>query len=867
MLVKGNTTLENLAKKKGVSVKLYKFLKSYSVETFDEAILLKDCVVFSEPLLKELNKISSDIERNVYILKEGIIAHIFDKGIISKRLYNCFQVLGFTTIHQLLAYINTHGGKSEILLKQKNFGKMCLDEVDDIIAFLKFYNCNINEFDNGFESGQSEKKNEYIITISTEINKLLELELISLRLFNCLYYTMGFHTIGDIIKYIDETGSINDFLYIRNFGKKCLFELQKLLSKIKDEFSPSSSINSRVSKSRMDTFSINYNELIKNDIYFSHIKQYYETNKSKLSTSTINIIDKNFESMLDVVKLYFVGLDTSSSLSHRNKTNEELNLFIHNLYNYISSFFCKNNEEIELLMLKFTYPFLSESELKFVLDFRNRMLYHPMFFILFHYLTKSNSRFENVLCRFYGIGRRSESLKDISISLNISTERCRQFLREKELSENSFIVSPDIWKEYGFLNDILLYNIFDYKKIAETEGLDQLSMTAFVGLCSLIRNIKAFSIFNKTYYLSNDLYKSFDIKNSIKDIKATLTKKCTEDVSLPISIFIDSYWLNEPTFEKSKVEDIIKYILKENYGVKIGEDNTLYIQRNTLDRSGEIYKIIEEYGKPMHIKLIRETLISCYPELSDITIEQVRTDALKHPHIKPLGKLSTYAIDKWNLYTGTIRDLLYEILSNEKEPMHINDLYDKVTFIYPNTNIKSITTSMFSDELQRFVRFVGSFYGIANKIYDQKFIVWDADAYSRKTFEERIKELENFLKSHHHLPRYNDDNDDEAALCRWFNRVKVNDATITEEQQKRLSDLLERNSDYLVTATEYSFYRYCEEFKAFVEDNMEFPTLETDSAKYGWFYKHKKNYTDYEDKRKVYFEDLIEFLYTYGFEV
>ena len=48
---------------------------------------------------------------------------------------------------------------------------------------------------------------------------------------------------------------------------------------------------------------------------------------------------------------------------------------------------------------------------------------------------------------------------------------------------------------------------------------------------------------------------------------------------------------------------------------------------------------------------------------------------------------------------------------------------------------------------------------------------------------------------------------------------------------------------------------------------MEFPTLETDSAKYGWFNKNMKIYKEFEDRRKAYFEDLIEFLYTYGFEV
>ena len=71
-----------------------------------------------------------------------------------------------------------------------------------------------------------------------------------------------------------------------------------------------------------------------------------------------------------------------------------------------------------------------------------------------------------------------------------------------------------------------------------------------------------------------------------------------------------------------------------------------------------------------------------------MTIEQTRSYAYKHPHIVSLGKSSTYAIDKWELYTGTIRDLLYDILLNEKEPMTAEELYNEVALIYPNTNIK-----------------------------------------------------------------------------------------------------------------------------------------------------------------------------------
>ena len=864
-------TLDYLVRKQVVSKKLFNFLDSYSVRTLEESMNLKEWVVFPEKLLEELNRIKNNIDADIATLRDGVIANIYKQNLISKRLYNCFRAFGFKKIHHLFYYISKNGGKSTILLEKKNFGRGCLEEVDEIISFLEYHNCSINEFIEELE--YANKANP--ITFSTKIIDLHKLGIISVRLFNCLYNNLEFSTIGDILDYINTTGSINNFLNTRNFGNKSLVELQDLLRQVENSSEEDLKCDTEndQEESPTDEFILQYNELIKNNIYKSSIEHYYETSKAKLPARAIHVLEENFNSILEVACLYFEGLDIGKLKNCGKKTYGDLNPFITNLYEYISSLFTEDSREAEITLLGNTYPFLSESEVGFVLNYKTKTSHLPMFFILYHYLIRSNSRIERIFCRYYGLGTESESLKDISKSLNLTFERCRQLIAKNNLQKKPLTTS-DEWSHYKFLDDILFYNTYDYKGLLSDEGLEHLSMFSFMGVCSLVKDIRICKIRRsgstsyKEYYISGALDDSFDLKNSIKDIESTLNKRCTEDVKLPITAFIDSYWLKEPLFDKSKVEDIIIYIIKEDYGIELDEDKVLYIQQNAIDRSGEIYKIIEEHGTPMHINQIREALISRYPDdLSDLTIEQVRSDMYKHPHIKSLGKLSTYAIDKWELYTGTIRDLLYDILSLEKEPMHIEELYNEVSLIYPNTSIKSITSSMVSDNLQRFVRFVGSYYGVTGKSYDEEYVLWDAEAFSRKNFDERIVEFEVFLKSHHHLPRHSEDNDEEAALCRWYKRVKASDASISAEQQKRLSDLLERYSDYLVTATEYSFYRYCEEFKAFIEDNMEFPTLETDSAKYGWFSKHKKHYMDYEDRRKIYFEELIDFLYTYGFEV
>ena len=867
MLVTGNMTLSYLVRKQVVSKNLFEFLDSYSIRTLEESMNLKEWVVFPEKLLEELNRIKNNIDENIATLRDGVIANIYKQNLISRRLYNCFRAFGFKKIHQLFYYISKNGGKSTILLEKKNFGRRCLEEVDEIISFLEYHNCSINKFIEELEYANK----AHSITFSTKIVDLHKLGIISVRLFNCLYHNLEFSTIGDILDYINASGSINNLLKTRNFGQKSFVELQYLLKQIEDSSEEEQKFYTEtdLKECQINEFVLQYNELIKNNIYNTSIERYYETSKAKLPIRAVHVLEDNFNSILEVARLYFEGLDIGKLKNCGKKTYDDLSPFIVNLYVYISSLFTGDCQDAEMVLLRNTYPFLSEDEIGFVMDFKMKTSHPPMFYILYHYLIKSSSRNERIFCRYYGLKGEPEDLRDIAESLDISFERCRQLLAQNNIIENS-LRSSENWSYYDFLDSILFYNNYDYNRILDNERLGHLSLFAFTGLCSLVKNVKVCKIgklSGKKYFLSESFFNSFDLKGCIKDIEFTLNKKCTEDVSLPISVFIDSYWLNEPTFETSKVEDIIIYILKEDYGVEIGEDKILYIQKNAFDRSGEVYKIIEENGKPMHVEKIKETFISRFPEFADLTIEQVRADLFKHPRIVALGKSSTYAIDKWELYTGTIRDLLYDILLDEKEPMTAEELYNEVSLIYPNTSIKSITSTMASDESMRFVRFVGSYYGVADKEYSRKYIIWDAEEYSRKNFDERIEEFEAFLKSHHHLPRHNEDNEEEAALCRWYKRMTASDSSITFEQQERLSDLQVRNANYLVTATEYSFFRYCEGFKVFIEDNMEFPTIDTDSAKYSWFMKNRRIYKDFEDRRKAYFENLIEFLYTYGFEV
>ena len=91
--------------------------------------------------------------------------------------------------------------------------------------------------------------------------------------------------------------------------------------------------------------------------------------------------------------------------------------------------------------------------------------------------------------------------------------------------------------------------------------------------------------------------------------------------------------------------------------------------------------------------------------------------------------------------------------------------------------------------------------------------------------------------------------------------------TITLEREVAFNAMVARNADYMVNGTEYSFYRRCDEYKAFLDENMELPTMETDTVLYRWFHNNIKIYMEFDDRRKGYFEDLLEFIQSYGFFV
>ena len=199
-------------------------------------------------------------------------------------------------------------------------------------------------------------------------------------------------------------------------------------------------------------------------------------------------------------------------------------------------------------------------------------------------------------------------------------------------------------------------------------------------------------------------------------------------------------------------------------------------------------------------------------------------------------------------------------------PLTAEDICEIIHETY-DTSPKSIRSTVVSDKSGKFIFFKKGYIGVNTKEYSSVYeSLKFADRRHRQSFEDSLNEYEEYLRTHHHMP-LSTGTEDEQFLYRWYNNVVNRCMTITLEREVAFNAMVARNVDYMVNGTEYSFYRRCYEYKAFLDENMELPTMETDTVLYRWFHNNIKIYLEFDDRRKGYFEDLLEFIQSYGFFV
>lgn len=825
------------------------------------------------------------------IYLDTTIQELFDSMQISVRTYNCLRYADMVTVEDVLNY-----AKSPMeLMKLKNFGKKSYTEIVPLLREV-----------------QSKKKSQKHITpdyvfalVGDTLGEILREAFETLftedndvtRFFKACYPSvMDLHSkvVGnekDLLEIHGEFTLAENIEIRRMYARYLEDAINRMLDGQcvdNDTYAEYKSTLTEL-KPRLEEFS--YQDKVE---YFISPKVrdflqsvYVQMRERQLSLRGRKFVEHSAPRFEDLTQ-YFdsVLLDYKKLCPGQNmmKTLTEVFNFNKLLKDQFDRYWQMNDDEVQLALLKRDYPYLSSVERKFVMEHSREYGEFPMFFLLYNYMRLSEVRDNKIFSLLYGIfDGKERTLNELAEIMNLTRERIRQILSKKLEVHDTELIMTDAWKNYNLLSlPFVTRETAEYQQLKNREHLN-FDFRTFARLMQLLgdwnfevtvmnnrgdiklqrfaNQYEAEIVGEAAVVINRKKMPSIKVGDCIDSLRALASSRYTADTPIHIEASLN----NVNGEEKDNAVKLMAYIAKEGLGLEVTESCEVIVRKNYIDVAEDLYTILLQKGEPMSIDDLFEGFKQKYPNHKYTESGQIRTYLFRHPSIKSIGNTARYGLDSWeNVFFGTIRDLLAKILEESEEPVHIEPLFNVVLEHYPNTNIKSVQSSM-DDKLGRFVQFCDGYYGLSSKTYDESFEEISTER-QRFRYEDRFADFRKFVEEYNRYP-VSTNGDHEASLYRWLYNVQNGVLDISEEQKQQLEDALRRDElDFIPrNATENDFRNKCRDYKAYINSHYALPTISTEPEMYSWMMRSKANYNSYVDHRRKYLTDLFKYVTSLGF--
>lgn len=797
------------------------------------------------------------------------LKELLEKGFISTRTFNgLFNNANFLTLGDVFYNIDTPSD----LLNIRNFGRKSLMEMEAIFQ----------QMEQIYKIPVSKKKTEVLPFLGEDITEIIKQAYASVtkgetkaavylrRTFPNPQYLHNF-IMGGAEELLVAVGSfsreenLETRQLIKTYVDLVLEGLQQNRSSGNAFFEEYKNKSSFLAE-RMDYFT--YEQIAQNLISAKAKgfleKKYQAMVRSELSIRSKHFVEKELPHFTDLIKYADEPLAAYQNICPTRmmrKTLYDLFQFNKKLKIVFDKVSVMSDTELEMEVIKLDYPFLDSKQRSFVLDYMKTHGHLPLFFMMYHSLRLSEMRSDKVFCLLNGFfDGNKRTLAEVGEILNLSSERIRQIAYRSSPSVESFLEQKDGWNYYTTLfNRTYLYeNSDEFFRLREDEHLF-IDFSVFAALMMLVTDFTKKEIGNHTILLKKG-QAGKALSGCLDKVKSIADARYAKDTYIPIDAIIGSL------SNTKGLKELVFFVATKIYGLSVTEEGQLYLPQNYVDVAEELYVILAKKGVPMHVDDIYKAFKNKYPDSKYTTPLQIKGFLYKHSHIRSVGKTSCYALDSWeDIYFGSIRDLLFDLLSASDVPLHIDTLFEGVTKHYPNTTKASISSTMQNENLQRFVEFEGNFFGLSSKEYPEDYLEVTNQRYS---FEERLKMFRDFVENYHRFP-YLYDSELESSLTRWFFRATRGLVQMSEEQ-KTMLDNLTREYDslgYPRTATEYEFLLNCQKVKDYIQQFHSLPTSRKAPELYGWLNRSRENYDSYTDKRRLFMTDLFNYILSFGFSI
>lgn len=508
-------------------------------------------------------------------------------------------------------------------------------------------------------------------------------------------------------------------------------------------------------------------------------------------------------------------------------------------------------------MLEVKYSWLTPEEKESVRAFISKHGHIPAFALLASTLSHSYDRSDQVRAAYYGIGREAADGRNGTAELfGITAERVRQIITEGRSPAGVHVKNGEpLPSAYAPLmaHSFITSDTPEVASIIAAEKLEG-GFLAFAGLASLLTGFKVQRYKGFTLLVDPTLVESLRFSHLAEPIVAATAGR----ISTPRDMDTDRLLADCPPEAREDLRQALITFSREVLGLQ-SDGRFVKIPRNYVDVRLEIQNILEEAGRPLHLREIYTRFRELFPDHKATGPDYLRPHIGLARHVVAIGNQSVYGLDSWDIYNGSIRNLLIDTLRREQRPMTADELFRHVSVYFPKTTRLSIYASMKYDDEHRFSIFAGERFGLSGTDYGENELSY-RERRTRLPFAERIAMFREYVAVHGHYPLSGDPAG--TGLLRWFNNVDKGIIRVTAEQRAEFEQMKRslHEKHYPATTDEHNCLKRCEKIKRYVEEHGKMPTAETDARLAGWYARSRQRMKRFGDLRTLYLTELESWL-------
>ncbi len=203
------------------------------------------------------------------------------------------------------------------------------------------------------------------------------------------------------------------------------------------------------------------------------------------------------------------------------------------------------------------------------------------------------------------------------------------------------------------------------------------------------------------YLINKEILDCFDFRKFLNK-----TRVLSSNVIIEMDSMLKQFFKFSKTLDTSKIKEVIKYFMIYELDYLYNElENSFESINREITLKECLINILSDVGAPVDANSLFAMCESQYPTIQ-CSVDIIRRICLKEPDFIYFGRSSVYGLSVWekskNLKGGTIRELVFEFLYNQKKPQSFYAITNYVNN-FRKTNLRSVKSNIQLDNSGRFI--------------------------------------------------------------------------------------------------------------------------------------------------------------------